>query len=267
MNKEQYFSLADELAKEAGVVDGLHRYYLQHRERLWITACRFGLFNFSGLRVLEIGPFFSYTPFVLQKNGNAVTVLEGDDPAVHPLKALYARRGIELTLADFFDSFAAIEVEKHRFPFPDCQFELVNCWETMEHFNFNPVGFVKDLHRVLKPGGSAFITVPNVAKFGTRLKLMLGRPIGATIDSFHQFYGYEGKRFLGFHWREYTLGELAELFSRQGFTITSASHLVTFESRPQITLLRKVKRLVGRAACAVVPSGGTICSIVAQKKS
>ncbi len=102
MTLPEYKIFADELAKRAGVENGLHGYFLQHRSRLWQTASHFDLWKVEGKRILEIGPFFSYTPFVLKKQGNEVHVIEGEDPAVYPLKPLYQAHGIEFKLCDLF---------------------------------------------------------------------------------------------------------------------------------------------------------------------
>jgi SAM-dependent methyltransferase len=45
----------------------------------------------------------------------------------------------------------------------------------MEHFNFNPVKFVREFRRVLKPGGKAYINVPNNASFQNLVSLIFGR--------------------------------------------------------------------------------------------
>ncbi|MFM2294888.1 MAG: hypothetical protein RLZZ350_1301, partial [Verrucomicrobiota bacterium] len=178
MTQSEYEIFAERLAGEAKVVGGVHGYFLSHRSRLWQTATHFDLWRQQGKQILEIGPFYSYTPFALREQGNEVCVFEGEDPIVYPLKSLYAARGINFVIGDFAQSFGAASSAQHRLPFADAQFDLLSCWETMEHFNFNPVGFVRELHRVLKPGGQAFITVPNVASLETRLKLLCGQGIG-----------------------------------------------------------------------------------------
>jgi SAM-dependent methyltransferase len=261
----EYKKFADDLAREAGVTDGLHGYFLQHRSRLWQTASHFDLWKLRGRNILEIGPFFSYTPFALKKQGNAVTVMEGDDPAVYPLKPLYQTNGIAFGLCNLFDNFAAAPLEKRQLPFAASQFDLVSCWETMEHFNFNPVGFIRDLHRVLKPGGEAFITVPNMAELENRVKLFFGRSIAMPVEGYVRNYEYAAGSFLGFHWREYVLSELTELFGSQNFSIVSANHLLTFQDHPNLTVSRKIKRLLAKSVFSACPSTGCLCAIVAKK--
>jgi SAM-dependent methyltransferase len=64
-------------------------------------------------------------------------------------------------------------------PFPDDHFDHVLCIEVLEHL-FAPQETVKEIHRVLKPGGTFVVTVPNVAYWRRRLELLVGRwnPLG-----------------------------------------------------------------------------------------
>jgi len=268
MNASEYKDFADRLASEAKIGEGMHGYFLLHHTRLWQTASHFDLWNLRGKKILEIGPFFSYTPFILREQGNEVHVIEGDDPAVHPLATVYKNRGIEFAICDLFQVFGAPDTKRHRLPFDDSQFDAVICWETMEHFNFNPVGFVRELRRILKPGGRAFITVPNVASLGGRVRLLLGKGIGTKPGDYIRFYNYEGGRaFLGFHWREYALSELTQLFASQQFDILSAGHLLTFQHYDHLPLSKKIQRLTGRCVFALCPGMGTLCAMTAGKKA
>jgi SAM-dependent methyltransferase len=264
MNKKEYFALADSLALEAGVQNGIHSSFIMHRDRLWTTISHFDLWKLRDKDVLEIGAFYGYTPFVLHQNDNRVTVIEGDDPIVYDLKPLYAKRGIDLVFADFVDTFGDPDTKKHRLPFADNQFDVITCWETMEHFSFNPVGFVKEVHRVLKPGGIITLTVPNRAKLHHRIRMAIGRPMGETAAAYYHFYNYP-RRFMGWHWREYTLKEFAELFVLGGFSIVAAKHLAMFQFEADSNLLRKLKHSLIRMACAAVPSLATNCALVARK--
>jgi SAM-dependent methyltransferase len=265
MNLTEYVSFADKLAHEAKVENGLHSYFLTHRDRLWQTATHFDIWSLRGKRVLEIGPFFSYTPFALQDQGNQVSVLEGDDPAVNPLKPLYRDRRIDFATCDLFRIFGSPSSADHRLPFPDDQFDVIYCWETMEHFNFNPVGFVRDLRRILKSGGEVCITVPNVAKMEKRVRLFLGGAIATPIADYRHYYDYAGGVFLGFHWREYTLPELVDLFEAEEFQVVSAGHLSALQNYPKLTMARRLWRFLFRSAFILLPSLGSQCALRAKK--
>jgi SAM-dependent methyltransferase len=264
MNKTEYFAMADELAREAGVQNSFHNCFTTQRERLWKTLSHFHLWDLKGKNVLEIGTFYSYTPVVLRQNGNEVTVLEGDDPVTLPLKPLFARRGITLNFVDLAAIFGEADVAKHRLPFPDDHFDVVICWETMEHFNFNPVGFVKEVHRILKPGGTAHLTVPNRSSLKHRITMIVGRPMGEPIEGYYKFYDLPS-RFFGWHWREYTPAEFRELFERAGFHIESAKCLTYFMNHPHVSYVRAACRFAAELACKLSRGLGTICAVSARK--
>ena len=57
-------------------------------------------------------------------------------------------------------------------PFPDAHFDYVFSIEGIEHFE-NPWTFVRELCRVLKPGGRIYISTPNTFSVDARLKYLV----------------------------------------------------------------------------------------------
>lgn len=270
MSREEFAEAGLALSREAGVVGGLHEYFVNHYVRLYETCRHFKLFESSLGDVLEIGPFYSYTPFLLRNNASSYTVLEGDDPASYPLKPLYAQRKIGVQLLDLFEMFGSGRDVANALPFPDASFDTLICWGTMEHFNFNPVKFVRDLLRVLRPGGKAYIEVPNKASFQNIIALLFGRYERELIDSYYVFenYSVNGKRaFYGHHWREYSRPELVRLFSRAGFTTRECDMSVSFQTFPNLSVGRKILRAGTRLLAAVLPRYATDVCLVAEKPS
>jgi SAM-dependent methyltransferase len=136
----------------------------------------------------------------------------------------------------------------------------------MEHFNFNPVGFLRDLGRILKPGGRVFLTVPNMAELENRVKLLCGKSVGPPVENYNLFYNYSAAgRFLGFHWREYVLPEMDYLLRTQDFSVVSKKHLLTFQNHARLPLAKKIRRLGAKICFAAFPSTGNVCAIVAEK--
>jgi methionine biosynthesis protein MetW len=67
-----------------------------------------------------------------------------------------------------------------RLPFADASFDVVVCVEVLEHL-FAPLDAVREMARVLRPGGLLIVTVPNVAYWRRRVDMvLLGRwnPVG-----------------------------------------------------------------------------------------
>jgi SAM-dependent methyltransferase len=260
MTPKQFKAAAETLSAKANVLNDMHGYFRQHASRLHRSCELFGLFQGGLGDVLEIGPFYAYTPFVLRPRASSYRVLEGDDPAVYPLVPLYKEAAVDFSPIDFFELFGPTHSATHKLPFPDATFDTILCWETMEHFNFNPVKFVRELKRVLKPGGRVCITVPNRASFQALFSLMHGRGDGAGVNSYFKFEDYESngkKAFYGFHWREYTPGELAAVFAGAGFKVRHCGSFTAFQERENLGFARRVARSLSRLGTRVLPRFGT----------
>jgi len=268
MTLQEFTAAGESVGAKAGVLDGLQGYFRSHAPRLHQAGERFGLFSEQLEDVLEIGPFYGYMPFVLRPRCSAYTVLEGDDPAVRPLEPLYREQAIALHYVDFFDIFGPTRSAAHKLALPDAQFDTILCWETMEHFNFNPVGFVRELHRVLTPGGRVCITVPNKASLQNVAGLLFGRGEKALIESYYTFENSMagGKKvFYGFHWREYTAPELSCLFSGAGFRIQSCGNFSAFQGRERMGVGRRMMRTLVKIGGSVFPRHSTHVYLVATR--
>lgn len=104
-----------------------------------------------------------------------------------------------------FDQF---NVEFDRFPYADASFEVVLFCEIIEHLQSDPLHVLKEIKRVLKPGGLIVLTTPNVARLDNRLRLLAGKNINDR---------YSGHGPYGRHNREYTRAEITTLLSFCGF--------------------------------------------------
>jgi SAM-dependent methyltransferase len=68
-------------------------------------------------------------------------------------------------------------------PFGDCEFDLVFCGEVIEHV-YSPDHLLEEVKRLLRPGGYAVLTTPNLASWRNRIALFLGwQPFGTEVST------------------------------------------------------------------------------------
>lgn len=120
-------------------------------------------------------------------------------------------------------------IESEAWPLPDAQFDAVVCTEVLEHLVFDPAFAMNEMNRVLKPGGVALITVPNVASDICLLQL-----INDVQPGFLRHYISDalqsGRRDLDTvynigHFHEYTGTELRALAEATGFRVDTLNGL------------------------------------------
>ncbi len=101
-------------------------------------------------------------------------------------------------------------VEEDVFPFDDDSFDVVLFCEMLEHMLMDPMATLRQIHRVLKPGGVMVLTTPNM----TRLNNVMAVVNGANIYDPYSGFGPYGR-----HNREYIRHELHLLLEFAGFEV------------------------------------------------
>lgn len=133
-------------------------------------------------------------------------------------------RGTRVAFDATYDHF---NLEAEAFPYADGRFDVVVFCEIIEHLTHDPVGVMREIHRVLAPGGTLVLTTPNVARLGNVLALVEGRNM---YDPYSGFGPY------GRHNREYNPHELALLLRHCGFEydrlFTGDAHLDALYEHP-----------------------------------
>lgn len=156
----------------------------------------------------------------------------GANPYFNTLLMRQFRPGIELTLTNYFNGDVSVQrqkinfsgfngaeetfdvdfhnmnIECHPFPFEDASFDTVVFCEVLEHMTNDPMAALKEIHRVLEPGGTLVLTTPNAARLENVVAFLEGRNIYDPYSA----YGPYGR-----HNREYTRHELHLLLQHAGF--------------------------------------------------
>ena len=115
--------------------------------------------------------------------------------------------GKSSTVTFKFDHF---NIEEESFPYGTAFFDVVLFCEIIEHLLMDPVAVLKEIKRVLKPGGTLILTTPNVSRLENVAK-MIG---GANIYDPYSGYGPYGR-----HNREYNKHDLFLLLDYLGFSM------------------------------------------------
>jgi SAM-dependent methyltransferase len=78
-----------------------------------------------------------------------------------------------------------------KMPFPDASFDIVTAKHTLEHIE-SPMDGLREIHRVLRPGGVAFLIVPDAAYYKIPLMPRRGRSFRPDRRGWqHHVYFYE----------------------------------------------------------------------------
>jgi SAM-dependent methyltransferase/uncharacterized protein YndB with AHSA1/START domain len=138
------------------------------------------------------------------------------------------RLGFQVTAADLDErAFAAsreIAFEKLDLdlplPFADASFELVHCGDGIEHSE-RPMGVLRELARVLSPGGTLVLTTPNYLSLERRLRFLLSGSLAKPLprEQAPDGRGHD-------HVSPLTLPQIGWMAERAGLALVSARTLL-----------------------------------------
>ena len=162
----------------------------------------------SQIKILELGSYLGFVSITLSRLGYKMTA--GD------LDIFMRNKNLQHKFETNNIDFKSIDL-KNPIPFPDALFDCVVMCETLEHLNFNPIPVLREINRILIPGGYLYLALPNLSSLENRIKLLTGKSIHNSIDDFFAQLNPNCNFSVGLHWREYTKDELVYLLSKTGF--------------------------------------------------
>ena len=118
------------------------------------------------------------------------------------------------------------------FPFADETFDSAIAMMVIEHL-YDPFHAFSELARILRPGGTAVINLPNVASIRCRLELLFGQLPVTSTDGW-----FEAEHWDGGHLHYFTVAEVRRLANWAGFELTKLQPVGRFPGikalRPQL---------------------------------
>lgn len=195
-------------------------------------------------RVLDIGAGSGILLAILHELGHECYALDWTDAFRNKNPEIYLKRPI-----DFRKSF--IEIDP--FPYEDNFFDAITCCQVLEHFTHSHLHAVREMHRILKPGGILELDVPNATDLRNRLRVLRGKHITWDYEKDYLYKEpvfYKNHSFFDRHNREFTKDELAILLKAGGFMNIHVEFLKSARYRPGFGRIRSM----GSALRDIVPS-------------
>ncbi|HJV21890.1 MAG TPA: methyltransferase domain-containing protein [Holophagaceae bacterium] len=120
--------------------------------------------DLKGLEVLDVGCGFATTSQLLREQGNRITGIE-ENPGAVEVARTRLDEVIQGNLADLESILGRLDGRR---------FDAIIFADVLEHLPW-PRQVLEGFLPLLKPGGSVFISLPNVGLWSVRLGLLLGR--------------------------------------------------------------------------------------------
>ena len=215
----------------------LQNHWPENRERVWrIMDVLLQRFPTRNANVLDVGCFNGYMSLLAHLLGFAV--IGSDAVGIVDRQMIFREFGIRFVEANLNDPrpFAVVE---------DATYDAVIFGEILEHILNHPLGVLKELARVLKPGGLLIVTTPNPSTMTNAMRVLLDRYTLWGTESF----GEVGKFSEGgaicqadIHYREYRTSEVTALLKKAGFSVGEVSYMAMGSPVNESTPKRLVKR-------------------------
>jgi len=190
----------------------------------------------AGQQVLDVGAGEGAFSLRLYDHGYQVVGLDANNTPQYQWKA----QGVPFVQCDINSSLKICLNQT---------FDVVCCMEVIEHIE-NPWQLIRDIKAVLRPGGIAIVSTPNVNSFYSRIRYMqMGTPV---------LFGEEGVS-MG-HINPITTFEMIHIAKSVGFAIQEIAPggylpILDFSSFSPNTWLRNAARLIAYIASRCVKNG------------
>ena len=201
-------ALRDDVALVAPAVADWWSGYLSKSAERYLEILSFLGPNDRGARVLEIGSFPGHFTVVLKRLGYDVAGVDLDPARAG---AFWDRHGLDVRRTD---------IEQEPLPFADAEFGVVLFTETIEHLRLNPLHALREIARVLRPGGRMILSTNNITPVHRYRFARSGRAQTHALEAFQKLeqLGHMG------HFRIYNYEELRDFCQHVGLRITATAY-------------------------------------------
>ena len=190
-------------------VDHILLYYDVHEERISFDLDYANKYLSPDDRILEVGafPFFLTLP-MMSKNYDVTTLdkcssFEFDPAIVDKFK---------LKVID-------CDLDVNKIPANDFSFDCVIMNEVFEHLRINLIFSMREVCRVLRPGGLLLLSTPNLRSVRGIYNLLRRQEAYCSMGGIFNNYSYLEKLGVMGHVREYTAKEVKDFLQQVGFEI------------------------------------------------
>ena len=168
-----------------------------------------------------------------ETSGRGKSLLELGCGAGETAAYMALRKGFEITGVDIFlvphlQDFEYPGMQflqfngNNDFPLPDSRFDVVMAMMVMEHV-FEPFDFLREIHRVSKPGATLYLNVPLISAIQHRLTFLFG-----GLPTTSQPGWFERRNWDGGHLHYFTVSTLRALLAACGFRMHTVSGVGRF---------------------------------------
>jgi SAM-dependent methyltransferase len=182
-------------------------------DALWRFLHTWGMVKDESGRLLELGANPYFITWLLREFTDLDLVFAnyfgGPSGLCKQLLELRSRGETQSIPLDYH----SFNLEEEAFPFETSSFEVVVFCEIIEHLLMNPLHCLREIHRILVPGGLLVLSTPNVSRLGNVLSMVEGVNI---------YDPYSGHGPYGRHNREFNRHELHRLLEFAGFDIPNS---------------------------------------------
>ncbi|HEX8650898.1 MAG TPA: methyltransferase domain-containing protein [Pyrinomonadaceae bacterium] len=190
----------------------------------------------SHARLLDVGCFNGYLSLLFKQLG--YDVVGTDACELEDRQAVFAKAGIEFMYANLneLEPFAQPTIKP---------FDIIIIAQVIEHILNHPLGLLRSLMQIMRPGGIMILTTPNPVTVMGALRVLTGRSSLWGTNDFILEPKINAGRIItkaDIHYREYTDAELRYMINGAGLQVEHHRYLSLGESKTQPPLKKFIKK-------------------------